>query len=95
MLPHIRASAFGPRDPRKPASTAITFGSEGLSRLTSSGGNHAGFRYLPLILAVPVHCLPAGGCTNHALQVFRSGQRSNFGKALNLLCSEIAALVAE
>src|SRR5262249_39243872 len=28
----------------------ITFGSEGLSRLTSSGGNHAGFRYLPLIL---------------------------------------------
>src|SRR5207244_554511 len=32
-----------------------------------------------------------GGCTNHALYAFRSGQRSNFSKALNLLCSAIAA----
>jgi hypothetical protein len=36
-----------------------------------------------------------GGCTNHALYVFRSGQRSNFSKALNLLCSAIGALVTE
>jgi len=37
----------------------ITFGSEGLSRLTSSGGDHAGLSCLLLIMAVPVHCLPA------------------------------------
>jgi hypothetical protein len=37
----------------------ITFGSKGSSRLTSSGGDHAGLSCFPLIMAVPVHCLPA------------------------------------
>ena len=32
----------------------ITFGSEGLSRLTSAGGDQSGWRYLPSMRAVPV-----------------------------------------
>jgi hypothetical protein len=36
-----------------------------------------------------------GGCTNHALYVFRSGQRSNFSKALNPLVLRHRGLVAK
>jgi hypothetical protein len=37
----------------------ITFGVNGLSRLTAAGGDQAGFRYLPSMCEVPAHCLPA------------------------------------
>src|SRR5262245_8484618 len=37
---------------------AITFGSEGFSRLIIAGGLHAGRRCLPLIIVVPCHCMP-------------------------------------
>jgi len=33
----------------------ITFGRNGLSRLTSAGGDQAGFRYLPSMCEVPAH----------------------------------------
>jgi hypothetical protein len=36
----------------------ITFGSEGLSCLTSAGGDHAGRSCLLVMKAVPFHCLP-------------------------------------
>jgi hypothetical protein len=35
---------------------SITFGSFGCARLMMSGGVQAGFRCLPLMRAVPVHC---------------------------------------
>src|SRR6202043_969197 len=37
----------------------MTSGIDGLSCLTSLGGDQAGLRYLPSIWVVPAHCLPA------------------------------------
>src|SRR4051812_27726783 len=36
----------------------MRFGSLGLSRLTSFGGDQAGCTYLPSIFVAPIHCLP-------------------------------------
>ena len=38
---------------------SMTFGSFGLARLMSAGGDHAGLMYLPVMEAVPLHCWPA------------------------------------
>src|SRR5260370_8219995 len=37
----------------------MTSGIEGLSRLTSAGGDQAGLRYFPSMLVVPAHSFPA------------------------------------
>ena len=56
--PPLSVSAAAPIGLR-PEPPGITFGRLGLSRFTSAGGDQAGLRYLPVMIDVPVHCLPA------------------------------------
>ena len=56
---HGYFSGGGRRFVSRPRSISSTSGRNGLSRLTSAGGDQAGFTYLPSMWEVPAHCLPA------------------------------------